>query len=130
MCAQRRTIVPNKGGLPAPLLATPSLASPGPRPRTVSEVLTEVVRVAEVEHVTAVHVMVEGLLDQVLRLIPGQLGHPGGGQWLRVLPCSVGCLSFKLILVLPTNQVLKGSGWGVMLVLETEKDLFLQGERL
>lgn len=35
------------------------------------------VRIAEVEDVTAVHVMVEGLLDQVLRLIPGQLGHPG-----------------------------------------------------
>lgn len=82
--------------------------------------------VAEVEDVTAVHVMVEGLLDQVLRLIPGQLGHPGGGggQWLCGLPCSADCLSFKLRLVLPTNQVLKGSGRGVMLVLETENDLF------
>lgn len=82
------------------------------------------VRVAEVEHIAAVHVMVEGLLDQVLRLIPGQLGHPGGGQWLGVLHCSADRLSFKLILVLPTNQVLKGSGWGVMLVLERENDLF------
>lgn len=49
-----------------------------PGPCTGREVLTEVVRIAEVEHVTAMHVMVEGLLDQVLRLIPGQLGHPEG----------------------------------------------------
>ena len=47
-------------------------------------VLTEVVRVAEVEDVTAVHVMVQGLLDQVLRLVPGQLRHSTGGRQLPV----------------------------------------------
>lgn len=45
-------------------------------------VLTQVVRVAEVEGVAAVHVVVQGLLDQVLGLVPRQLGHPkvGGGR--------------------------------------------------
>ena len=47
-------------------------------------VLTEVVRVAEVEDVTAVHVMVQGLLNQVLRLVPGQLCHPREGRQLLV----------------------------------------------
>lgn len=47
-------------------------------------VLTEVVRIAEVEDVTAVHVMVQGLLDQVLRLVPGQLRHSTGGWQLPV----------------------------------------------
>ena len=78
----------------------------------MSAVLTEVVRVSQVEDVTAVHVMVQGLLDQVLRLVPSQLGHPGGGRWLCELQCPADCLSFKLTLVFPTNQVLKGLGVG------------------
>jgi len=39
--------------------------------------LTEVVSTAEVEDVTAVDMMVQGFLDQVLGLITCQLCHPG-----------------------------------------------------
>lgn len=57
--------------LPLPLAVVPA-------PWVTAELLTEVVRVAQVEGVAAVHVVVQRLLDQVLRLIAGQLGHPGG----------------------------------------------------
>lgn len=90
-----------KRGAPSPL--------PGPGPRA-STLLTQVVCVAEVEHIAAVHVVVQRLLDQVLRLVPGQLGHPGGGRGLRESRRPAHCLSFKPILVLPTNQVLQGRG--------------------
>jgi hypothetical protein len=63
-----------------------------------------------VEGVAAVHVMVQRLLDQVLRLVASQLGHPGGGRGAVSHTALQICLSFKLILVLPTNQVLKGFG--------------------
>lgn len=82
------------------------------------------VSIAEVEYIAAVHVMVEGLLNQVLRLVPGQLSHPGGVRGLQELHRSADCFSFKLILVLPTNQVLKGWGGGEMLILETKNDFF------
>lgn len=82
------------------------------------------VSIAEVEYVAAVHVMVEGLLNQVLRLVPGQLCHPGGVRGLQELHRSADCFSFKLILVLPTNQVLKGWGGGEMLILETKNGFF------
>ena len=69
---------------PPPLLypwhLPPGSAAPHlpPPPRGGGGALTEMVRVAEVEGVAAVHVVVQGLLDQVLRLIPGQLRHPAG----------------------------------------------------
>lgn len=102
-CPKQRTLCP----------VSPSRLPPGqPRPTPPgSAVLTEVVRIAEVEHVAAVDVMVEGLFDQILRLIPGQLGHPERGWWPRESHCSADCLSFKLILVLPANEELKG--WGL-----------------
>lgn len=37
-------------------------------------------RASQVEGVTAVYVMVKGLLDQVLGLVPGELGHPARTQ--------------------------------------------------
>lgn len=104
---------------PAPPLGPPPAAAPG------GAILTEVVRVAEVEHIAAVHVMVEGLLDQVLRLVPGQLRHPGGGRWLHELRGSADSLPFQLIWALPTNQVLRSWQRGGMLILETEKQSFL-----
>lgn len=65
----------------------PTVWRPFPAARAPGQgdvVLTEVMRVAEVEDVTAVHVMVQGLLNQVLRLVPGQLRHPRGGRQLPV----------------------------------------------
>lgn len=90
----------------------PQRSLPGCQVARVSTVLTEVVRISQVEDVAAVHVMVQGLLDQVLWLVPSQLGHPGEGQWLRELQCPADCISFKLTLVFPANQVLKGLGGG------------------
>lgn len=66
---------------PAPLCPRRLPAGSGPAtpaPPPAAGVLTEVVRVAQVEGVAAVHVVVQGLLDQVLRLVPGQLRHPVG----------------------------------------------------
>lgn len=67
---------PKQGALSLRCPRASSLAVRGARAQ-VSTVLTEVVCVAQVEDVAAVHVVVEGLLDQVLWLVPGQLGHPG-----------------------------------------------------
>lgn len=69
------------------------------------------------------HVVVQCLFDEVLWLVAGQLGDPGGGRRLFESHGSADYFSFKLILVLPTNQVLKGSGGGGMLILEVENDL-------
>lgn len=79
MCTRQAVPAPNQGSVPTlwrPLLAAWVVAQGS---RQGDAVLTEVVRVAEVEDVTAVHMMVQGLLDQVLRLVPSQLGHPGRG---------------------------------------------------
>lgn len=90
-------MAPNEGPPPPP---GPSLAA----------VLTQVVRVAKVEHVAAVHVVVEGLLDQVLRLVPGQLGHPGGGLREFSLRCTLP--SIPAPAVPPTSPGLNGWGGG------------------
>lgn len=50
--------------------------------------LTQVVGAAQMEGVAAVHVVVQGLLNQVLRFIPRQLGHSVESNPLRM---SAGC---------------------------------------
>lgn len=48
---------------------------PSPIPRGARWCLTQVVGAAQVEGVAAVHVVIQGLLNQVLRFVPGQLRH-------------------------------------------------------
>lgn len=69
MCTPWTVIAPNqRDNSPQPLPLRSYLPRLG-----VGVLLTEVVCVAEVEHVAAVHVVVQGLLDQVLWLVPRQL---------------------------------------------------------
>lgn len=83
MCAQWTITAPHKRRPPPqpplyPRHLPPGSAAPHLPAHGGGAALTEMVRVAEVEGVAAVHVVVQGLLDQVLRLIPGQLRHPAG----------------------------------------------------
>lgn len=77
----------------------PPLPPPSSAPGRAAWRLTQVVGAAQVEGVAAVHVVVQGLLNQVLRLVPRQLRHsaesnPGGmsaGCW--AVPTLDSCLS-------------------------------------
>lgn len=84
-----------------PVLGASTLAS---RPWPRGSILTEVVRVAEVEGVTAVNVMVQRLFDQVLWLVACKLCH-SVEEWRLHESSGSSAPSFKRVLALPTNQV-------------------------
>jgi len=69
---------PGQKVCPFPVPSAPTLTS---CPWPGGLILTEVVCIAEVEGVTAVHMMVECFFNQVLWLIAGKLCHPAEG-WL------------------------------------------------